>query len=190
MSQPIASATRYAALLRGINVGGHRRIPMSDLRSVLEQLGHENVSTYLQSGQAVFTAGTDDEEILAAAIHDELSQRFGASIDVIVRSHAYLKSVVDDCPFPAAEIDGKQLHAAYASAPLDAGSFEEIDRAAFLPEEYHLGDRVLYLWLPGGIGRSKLAARLATPRLVGPGRFATVRNWNTARKLVELTQAT
>ncbi|MEV6957998.1 DUF1697 domain-containing protein [Streptomyces sp. NPDC051207] len=177
--------TTYAALLRGINVGG-KKVPMADLRAVLEGLGHDGVRTYLQSGQAVFTSGRGDEEALAAGITRALERHFGFRIDVLVRDHAYLKAVAEACPFPAADLEGRQLHVTYFSEPVDAARFAEIDRAAFLPEEFRLGDRALYLYVPDGLGRSRLAEHLSKPR-VTRGLIATTRNWNTVLKLVELT---
>ncbi|MFF7066835.1 DUF1697 domain-containing protein [Streptomyces pseudovenezuelae] len=178
--------TTYAALLRGINVGGSRKVPMADLRTLMEGLGHDGVRSYLQSGQAVFTADHGDEESLAAELAAAIQKRFGFPVDVIVRDHAYLKAIVDDCPFPAAELEGRQLHVTYFSAPVDAARFAEIDRAAHLPEEFRLGDRALYLYVPDGLGRSKLAEYLSRPRL-NKGVIATSRNWNTVVKLVEMT---
>ncbi|MFG3658465.1 DUF1697 domain-containing protein [Streptomyces sp. NPDC047706] len=178
--------TTYAALLRGINVGGSRKVPMADLRALLENLGHEGVRTYLQSGQAVFTAAHGDEDSLAAELTRAIEDRFGFGVDVIVRDHAYLEAVAADCPFPAAELQARQLHATYLSEPVGAERFAGIDQAAFLPEEFRLGDRVLYLYAPNGLGRSKLAEHLARPRLT-KGVIATTRNWNTVAKLVELT---
>ncbi|WP_416967770.1 DUF1697 domain-containing protein [Streptomyces sp. 4F14] len=176
--------TNYAALLRGINVGGHRRLPMADLRALLEGLGYGDVRTYLQSGQAVFTADADGD--LAAEVEAAIEKRFGFTADVVVRDHAYLRAIVDECPFPAAELEPKQLHVTYFSAPVDADRFAGIDQAAFLPEEFRLGDRALYLYAPDGLGRSKLAEQLARPR-VTKGLIATTRNWNTVVKLAELT---
>ncbi|MFH8976576.1 DUF1697 domain-containing protein [Streptomyces sp. NPDC017890] len=178
--------TMYAALLRGINVGGARKLPMADLRALLEGLGHDAVRTHLQSGQAVFASGHGDEDSLAAELTGAIEKRFGFAVDVIVRDHAYLKAVAEQCPFPAADLEAKQLHVTYFSAPVDAERFETVDRSACLPEEFRLGDRSLYLYAPDGLGRSKLAEALARPR-VTKGLIATTRNWNTVTKLVELT---
>jgi uncharacterized protein (DUF1697 family) len=178
--------TTYAALLRGINVGGNKKLPMAELRTLLEGLGHESVRTYLQSGQAVFTSGHGDEESLAAELAQAIEKRFGFTVDVIVRDHAYLSAIADNCPFPAAELEAKQLHVTYFSAPPGEARFTELDQAAYLPEEFRLGDRALYLYAPDGLGRSKLGAELARPRR-NKGLIATSRNWNTVLKLVELT---
>ncbi|MEV1065001.1 DUF1697 domain-containing protein [Streptomyces sp. NPDC050263] len=178
--------TTYAALLRGINVGGSRKVPMAELRTVLEGLGLGDVRTYLQSGQAVFSCAHGDEEILAAELTAAIEKHFGFVVDVIVRDHAFLKAVAEACPYPAAELEAKQLHVTYFSVPVDEERYAGIDRAAFLPEEFRLGDRVLYLYTPDGLGRSKLAEQLSRPR-VHKGLVATTRNWNTVVKLVELT---
>jgi uncharacterized protein (DUF1697 family) len=178
--------TTYAALLRGINVGGSRKLPMAGLRELMTGLGHDGVRTHLQSGQAVFTTGRGDAEPLAAELAAAIERRFGFPVDVIVRDHAYLRAVAEACPFPAADLAPKQLHVTYFSAAVDEERFAEIDRAAYLPEEFRLGDRALYLYAPDGLGRSQLAAQLSKPRLT-KGLVATTRNWNTVLKLVELT---
>jgi uncharacterized protein (DUF1697 family) len=178
--------TMYAALLRGINVGGAKKLPMAELRTLMEGIGYDGVRTYLQSGQAVFASDHGDEESLAAELTHAIEEHFGFGVDVIVRDHAYLKAVAEACPFPAADLEPKQLHVTYFSAPVDADRFAEIDQAAYLPEEFRLGDRALYLYAPNGLGRSKLAEHLSKRR-INKDLIATTRNWNTVVKLVEMT---
>ncbi|MGC5014999.1 DUF1697 domain-containing protein [Streptosporangium sp. DT93] len=178
----------YAALLRGVNVSGHKKVPMAELRALLTELGHGDVGTYLQSGNAVFTSAVDDERELAARLEQAVEERFGFGVDVLVRDHAYLRAVADTCPFPAASLEGRQLHVTYFSEPVTSSHLASLDATRYLPEEFRLGDRALYLYLPDGIGRSKLAEALAK---IPPadGVVATSRNWNTVVKLVELTRA-
>ncbi|MFI6490923.1 DUF1697 domain-containing protein [Streptomyces sp. NPDC050564] len=180
--------TTYAALLRGINVGGAKKVPMAELRTLMEGLGLADVRTYLQSGNAVFSSDHGDEESLAAELAQAIEKHFGFTVGVLVRDHAYLKAVREACPFPAADLEAKQLHATYFSGPVDAERFASVDQSAFLPEEFRLGDRVLYLYAPDGLGRSKLAETLSKPRLL-KGITATSRNWNTVVKLEEMTGA-
>ncbi|MEU6315877.1 DUF1697 domain-containing protein [Streptomyces sp. NPDC047014] len=180
----------YAALLRGINVGGSRKVPMAELRAVLEGLGHREVRTYLQSGNAVFTSeAAADPAALARELETAVEAHFGFRVPCLVAGHAYLRAVADACPFPAAELEGKQLHATFCSRQPEPERFAALDPAAFLPEEYRVGDRVLYLHTPDGLGRSKLAEALARPAVV-KGIDMTTRNWNTVTKLVELTAPT
>ncbi|MFE2022881.1 DUF1697 domain-containing protein [Streptomyces sp. NPDC059499] len=180
-------STRYAALLRGINVGGHRKVPMAELRTLLTELGHGGVATYLQSGNAVFSSASGDEKTLAAELEKAIEARFGFTVTCLVRSAPYLAAVADACPFPAAELEGKQLHVTYFDGPVDAARFAPLDAAAFRPEEFRLGERELYLYAPEGLGRSKLAEALARPAL-NKGLIGTTRNWNTVVKLVEMTR--
>ncbi len=177
---------KYAALLRGINVGGSKKVPMAELRSLLEGLGHGDVQTYLQSGNAVFSSAQKDPEALARELEKAIEDHFGFRVACLVVDGAYLRAVAGACPFPAAELEGRQLHATFFSEQPGAERFAAIDEAAYLPEEYRLGDRVLYLHAPNGLGRSKLAEALAKPAVV-KGIDATTRNWNTVAKLVELT---
>ncbi|MGW6393002.1 DUF1697 domain-containing protein [Streptomyces sp. NPDC055103] len=180
-------AKTYAALLRGINVSGHRKVPMAELRSVLEGLGHRNVRTYLQSGNAVLTTdGNASDAELTAELEDAIERRFGFHVDCLVRDGDYLAAVVAACPFPAAELEGKQLHAVFYSGAAEPERFAAIDREAYLPEDFALGDRVLYLYVPEGLGRSKLGDVVSRPAVV-KGLVATARNWNTVVRLVEMT---
>ncbi|MBT2481437.1 DUF1697 domain-containing protein [Streptomyces sp. ISL-94] len=183
-----AAPTTYAALLRGINVGGSKKVPMAALRSVLEGLGHRDVQTYLQSGNAVFSSAKKDTVALARELEAAIEDHFGFRVACLVVDGPYFRAVAEACPFPAAELEGRQLHVTFFSEQPGAERFAGIDRAAFLPEEYRLGDRVLYLYAPEGLGRSKLAEALAKPA-VTKGIDATSRNWNTVAKLVGLTAA-
>ncbi|MFJ1569821.1 DUF1697 domain-containing protein [Streptomyces erythrochromogenes] len=186
MTKKATVTTKYAALLRGINVGGSRKVPMAELRSVLDGLGHGDVQTYLQSGNAVFSSAKTDPVELARELETAIEDHFGFRVACLVVDGAYLRAVAEACPFPAAELEGRQLHATFFSEQPGPERFAALDGAAFLPEEYRLGDRVLYLYVPEGIGRSKLADALARPAVV-KGIDVTTRNWNTVAKLVELT---
>jgi uncharacterized protein (DUF1697 family) len=179
--------TTYAALLRGINVGGAKKVPMAGLRALLQGLGLTGVATHLQSGNAVFATDATDEDALAAEISGAIEEYFGFPVDVLVRDHAYLAAVREACPFPADDLEPKQLHVTYLSTTADPDRFAALDQAAFLPEEFRLGDRALYLYAPDGLGRSRLADALARPGLL-KGLIATTRNWNTVVKLEELTR--
>ncbi|RSS84387.1 DUF1697 domain-containing protein [Streptomyces sp. WAC06614] len=176
----------YAALLRGINVGGNKKVPMAELRTVMEGLGHDAVRTYLQSGNAVFRSDRTDPVALARELEAAIEAHFGFRVPCLVVDGAHLRAVVAACPFPAAELQGKQLHATFLSEQPAEDRFAGIDAAAFLPEEFRLGDKVIYLYAPDGLGRSKLAEALARPSLL-KGIDATTRNWNTVLKLVDLT---
>ena len=186
MAESSTPGTHYAVLLRGINVGGHRRVPMAALRNLLTDLGYRDVRTYLHSGQAVLIS-EDQAEVVAQQVSSGLQKTFGQRIEVIVRSHHYLAEVVARCPFPAGPDSGRQLHAAFLADAADPSRVEQIEASAFAPEGFELGDRMVYLWLPDGIGRSRLASAVLRPRILGAQAVVTVRNWNTVTTLLELT---
>lgn len=189
-------ATRYAALLSAVNVG-KRKVPMAQLRELLAGLGYADVQTYLASGNAVFTVsagegsssggGVEAERAVATHIEAALEQEFGFSVPCLVRDGSYLAAVIKACPFPAEDVAGKHLHAVFYSAEVGDERYADIDREAFKPEEFRTGDRVMYLYLPGGIGRSALAAALAKPASRLKGITATGRNWNTVKALAGMT---
>lgn len=173
---------RFVALLRGINVGGRRKVGMEDLREVLRSLGHTDVETYLQTGNAVFTTTRTDAAALAREIEDEIGRQLGSDAKVLVRTPAELAALVDANPFPRAVTEPSKLHVAFLSETPDAERVASIDPARFAPDEFRVGERAIYLWYPNGAGRTKLTNDLLERRL---GVTATSRNWNTVLKLLE-----
>ncbi|MFJ6752980.1 MULTISPECIES: DUF1697 domain-containing protein [unclassified Streptomyces] len=179
--------SRQIALLRGINVGGHRSFPKARQLELAESMGLKDVSVLLQTGNIVFadpgTPPGETERALAERIADEL----GLSVPVLVRTRDELAAAVAANPFPEAVAEPKSLHVTFLSAaPADTSKLDALDLAAFAPDQFRLTGRELYLWCPGGIGRSKLADVVSRTRL---GVTATVRNWNTVTKLLALADA-
>lgn len=174
---------RYVALLRGINVGGHSRLTMPDLRALLSSLGFSAVATYIQSGNALFAASLRDPAVLAGQIEEGIAADLGMTVRVLVRSQDELAAVVAGNPFGGETIKRSQLHAAFLSGPVDPGRLAAVDSAQFAPDAFHPGDRVLYLHYPNGAYRSKLTNVFWERRL---GLDATLRNWNTVTTLLEM----
>jgi uncharacterized protein (DUF1697 family) len=181
--------TRYALLLRGVNVGGHRKLSMSDLRAVLSSLGHADVSTYLQSGNAVLTAPRTTSAKVAQQVQDALAAELGVHTRVLARTHPELLAVIAANPFPAAAAEKPAwLHVAFLSAAPAAKAGAALDAAALAPDEFALGDRAVYLNFVTSPGRSRLAEIVTKAVLKGtPDAVATARNWNTVLKLADLT---
>jgi uncharacterized protein (DUF1697 family) len=174
--------TRYVALLRGINVGGRKKLSMGDLRHALSALGYEDVETYLQSGNALFSAPESDLDALARQIEEALKTQLDMDVKVLLRTPTDLAEVVEANPFPGATAEASKLHVAFLSATPDAGKVAELDPARFEPDELRVGERAVYLWYPNGAGRSKLTNDVLERKL---GVTATSRNWNTVLKLLE-----
>lgn len=174
---------RWVALLRGINVGGGKKVPMARLRELLTGLGHENVATYVQSGNAVFDAAERDAERVAREIERAIEDEFGFDVRISMRTREQLAAVVAANPFPEAAGAPKTLHVLFLSDELAPDALDAVDAAAFEPERFALRGDELYLWLPDGIGRSKLAQTMTERRL---GVSVTARNWRTVEALLEM----
>jgi uncharacterized protein (DUF1697 family) len=173
----------YVAFLRGINVGGHKLVAMSDLRELLGLLGYTGVSTYLQSGNAVFSAPRGKDDRLAAEIEEQMSTRLHLDVRVLVRTGDELARVVAANPLPQAANQPAQLHVAFLGANPEVDALPALGPSRFPDEDIRLGDGVLYVWYRNGLGRSKLTHDLLERRL---GVSVTLRNWNTVTKLLSL----
>ncbi len=173
--------TTRIVLVRGINVGGHNRLPMADLRDVLTELGCRDVQTYLQSGNAVVTAGPRN---VGPRIEDALRQRLDLDVRVIVVTVAELRAIAQANPFPDGESTPKKLHVAFFDVPLDAAKIKEVG-TTHGNDQLAIGGRVLYLSYSDMSHNSPLIAAL---RRIGG--VSTARNWTTITKLIELADAT
>ncbi|MCW2641354.1 MAG: hypothetical protein JWP76_3660 [Dactylosporangium sp.] len=179
---------KYAVLLRGVNVGGHGKLAMTDLRRVLESLGYTDVSTYLQSGNAVITSDDDDLERVSRRIQESLLRELDMSPSVLIRTGAELTAVVTDNPFPEAAAQPKLLHVVFLSAQPHPEQVAAIDPGICPPDEFGVGDRAVYLRYAVSPGRSKLAELVLRQLLRGrPEVTATARNWNTVQALLDKT---
>lgn len=173
--------TTYVALLRGINVGSSKKVPMAELRQLLTGLGWTGVRTYLQSGNAVFiTPEPQPGPLLERALADH----FGFEVRCLVRTAAELRSIAASCPFPAAGLDPAKLLVMFLERAPAPGHFDRLDAAAFAPVEFRHIDRAVYCYFPDGIGRSRLPDALGAAL---PGTLMTGRNWRTVQRLIELT---
>jgi uncharacterized protein (DUF1697 family) len=167
----------HVALLRGINVGGRARVAMADLREVVASLGYEDVATYVQSGNVVFTAEAPD----AAALEAAIAERLDVSPAVVVLSREELEQVVARNPWPD-ERDGKHLHVIFTAGEPDADVVAAAQEKAAGGDEARIVGGTLYMHTPNGLGRSKLAAELSRR---GP-KDGTARNWTTVTKLLAM----
>lgn len=174
---------RFVVLLRGVNVGGGRRVPMADFRDLLAGLGHEGVRTLLNSGNAVFDSPRRSAARHADEIAKALRARLGLDVPTVVKSAAEFAAAVDDCPFDdvPAEAHGRLL---LAFGP-DAASLKALAPLADLavaPERFVVGAHAAYLHCPAGILDSAVGAAL----LGKAGRGVTTRNRATAGKLADM----
>jgi len=193
----------HLALLRGINVGGRNKVPMADLREVVTSLGHTGVSTYIQSGNVLFSTAEDDTAKLAAALESAIEERFGIWSSVVVLSRDELARMLAANPYPD-EPNPRMVHVVFLNGSPPRDLLDRITAAESAAAAKGSRDTVhsagpaagqpqaLFLHTPDGFGTSELAQNvlkiLAPPKKSKPGLAATARNWATATKLLSLSE--
>ena len=177
--------SEYLALLRGINVSRNQRIAMADLRALLAGLGYTGISTYLQSGNALFSSDSTDADALAAQIERAITAELGLTVRVLVRDRADLRRIVAANPLADIATDPAKLLVTFLSARPDAEALLAVDPASYAPERLAVGEREVYVWYPEGVRKAKLNPPFFEKRL-GKGSAGTARNWNTVTKLLAL----
>jgi uncharacterized protein (DUF1697 family) len=171
-------AETFAALLRGVNVGGRGKLPMPELVKAFEALGHTDVRSYIQSGNVVFRSRAADAEKVSAALERAIAEKFGLETRVLLRTHAELESIAAGSPFDEA------VHVVFLDGKPKAAAVAALDPDRSPGDRFAVAGREIYLSLASGAGRTKLTLDWLERRL---GVAGTQRNWNTLLKLVELT---
>ncbi|MFO0602471.1 MAG: DUF1697 domain-containing protein [Polyangiales bacterium] len=178
--------TRMVALLRAVNVGGTRKVPMADLRELLTAEGFTDVATYIQSGNVVLSSKLG-AAATAAAFEAAFARRFGFDAPVVVRTAAAWAPYAGDGPFPEARHDRPRLlHLGLAAGAMKPGVLEAVRAKAVAGEQVELVGDALWIDFPAGVAGSKI-----TPAVLdrAAGAPVTLRNWNTVRKLQEMLAA-
>jgi uncharacterized protein (DUF1697 family) len=173
---------RHVLLLRGINLGPNRRVPMADLRALLTEAGYAGVQTYVQSGNVVL-AGSGSTAELERDAERLIAERFGFDVPVIGRSRDELAAVVALNPLGDVATNPKRYQVSFLAAELDPDVIATLRAAATGNERLAAHGRELYAWHPDGVARSKMWNALAGK---GLGTAATARNWTTVTTLLEM----
>lgn len=174
----------YIALFRAINVGGKNTLPMKSLTALLEGIGATDVSTYIQSGNAVFRHADGEAAPITAWLMAAIGGQHGFEPQVLLLRREDILQACERNPFPDAEADPTSLHLGFLAATPTAPDLQKLTSLKKDNERFLLDGRVFYLHAPDGVGRSKLAA--ASERLLGVP--MTDRNWRTVCKLRELAE--
>lgn len=177
---------RYIALLRGINVGGNKKVPMAQLKALLEGLGYCEVSTLLQSGNAVFTTKAKKPTLVVKEIEAAISKELGFDVAVVIRTRDELAEAIKANPLKGAEDAPSQFLVTFLSDVPDPKKLAAIDPEAYAPDEFKVVGLQIYARFPNGIHQSKLAVVLMGKKL---GVTPTARNWNTVTKLLQLADS-
>jgi uncharacterized protein (DUF1697 family) len=170
--------TRFIALFRGLNVGGHKA-PMAELRALLEAAGARNVATYIQSGNAVFDSGAAPGP-LTAKVEKAFKAHFGYASDMVLRTLPEWREAMASSPFRAEAKNPKMVHIGFFKSKPDPARTDALDLLASAGDRVVVRGREAHLLLPEGLARSKLANALMTRNLGAP---VTLRNWRTVEIL-------
>jgi uncharacterized protein (DUF1697 family) len=176
---------RYVALLRSVNVAGHGRVAMDELRAAFDALGYSGVSTYIQTGNVLFTTSSRSEANIAGAIEQRLAEDFGDSPAVLVRSVAELQRVGASSPYAKAGADPARHHVTFLATEPPKAALDALRLPPSGRDELVVEGKEVYVHTPDGYGNSKYTGSFIERRL---GVVSTTRNWNTVTKLCELAQ--
>lgn len=171
--------TTCIALLRGVNVGRAKRIAMTDLRKLIESLGHTNVRTLLNSGNVVFDSKSSSANRLGRSIEAAIQTRFGFATRVAVVTAAELLAIVRTNPLPHGPGDPSRYLVAVAASEAPLARAKALLAQRWAPEAIAVGQRAAYLWCAHGLIESKILK--AFERVTESE--ATTRNWTTILKL-------
>lgn len=171
----------YISMLRGINVSGQKQVRMAELKRMYESLGFADVETYVQSGNVVFESKEQDAKKLANSIETGIEKMFGFSVPVLVRSADDFRRILESHPFR--DEDPVRILVTFLYERPDPSKLEDISRYEDKVDKFAIGEQEIFLFCPGGYGRTKLSNTFFEKKL---GVIATTRNWKTVNALYEM----
>lgn len=175
------------ALLRGVNVGGNRKVPMADLCAAAAHAGLSEVRSYIQSGNLVFDAGELAPEQVAGLLEDCIKKRFGFPVDLVVRTSAQWAVYAKGSPFPGAAKDRPALlQLGLSKLPLHQDAAERVRERAVFGEKIKVVGDALWIDFALSVGKSKITPAVLDKAAGSP---VTMRNWNTVLKLNEMLKS-
>ncbi|WP_111682257.1 DUF1697 domain-containing protein [Winogradskyella tangerina] len=172
----------YIVLLRGINVGGHKKVPMAELREVLTKSGFKAVKTYIQSGNVIFKSEIENQSEIETIMKTSILEHFGFDVSVLVRTREQLLKIFDDCPF-SENIKMNSYFAILSKIP-DDKLVKEASEKTYENEDYHILNDCLYLYCSQGYGKAKFNLNYFEMKL---DVSATSRNYKTMIKLLAMS---
>ncbi len=172
----------YIALLRGINVGGHKKTPMAELRELLSKVGLENVQTYIQSGNVIFQSSEENKEKLESKIHNAIKNHFGFEVPILVKKREELQQIFDDCPFSEEKKSNSYFTMLHHIPREDLVKIAS--EKVYEGEEYQIIKGCIYFYCEKGYGQAKFNLNFFERKLKTT---ATARNYKTMVKLIAMS---
>jgi uncharacterized protein (DUF1697 family) len=175
----------YIALLRGINLGGHKIVKMEQLRKTFADIGFEDVKTYIQSGNVVFKSSRQSCESLAKRIEEKVLSQFGFPAATVVKTAEEIGAVIKNNPLLKEKgIDVAKLHVTFLSCAPEKSLVKTLDAFTAAPDKFRCSSQAIYLHCPNGYHETKLGNNVLMKMLkVG----TTTRNWKTVNQLYEMS---
>ena len=174
----------YIALLRGINIGPHKRMKMEKLRASCEGLGFRKVKTYIQSGNIVCQGGKLSSDAAAKRIEAQIEQDFGFSADVIARTADQMKQIIEGNPLlKEPGVDTSKLHVMFLTEAPPSQSIKKLESLVLDPDKVQYKGKEVYFYFPNGVSGSSIWKH-NLDRVLGIS--GTMRNWRTVNTLYEM----
>jgi uncharacterized protein (DUF1697 family) len=174
----------YIAILRGVNVSGHKKLPMAELRELLAELKYRDIRTYIQSGNIVFGSDAKDSSVFAAQIAKKIKEKYGFDVPVLTRTVTEMKQALESNPFlKEKNTDPEKLHITFLDEAPSKENFDKANAYSCEPDRFHIHGREVYVYCPNGYGNTKLSNTFFENKLKVN---ATTRNLKTVRELVRM----
>ena len=174
----------YIAMLRGINVGGQKPVRMEQLRESCAALGFHSIETYVQSGNIVFFDEKRSPANLSKSISEAILRDFGFRVPVLVKTAKEMRQVITRNPFlKETGIDPTKLHVTFLTEAASKDALKNLERFPTNPDRFFVGRQEIYLYCPGGCGKTKLSNTAFEKAL---SMDTTTRNWKTVGTLSEM----
>ena len=172
----------YIALLRGINVSGHKKILMAALRVLFEKLGFENVRTYIQSGNVIFQTKEENLSNIEDRIKDQILKQYDFEVPILIKTRKELQSIVNNCPFAQEKME--KSHFTLLFTPPIKELIHETNKVNYPNEEFSITNNCIYFYCSTGYARVKCNGNFFEKKLKVT---FTSRNYRTMMKLIELS---
>jgi uncharacterized protein (DUF1697 family) len=172
----------FIALLKGINVGGHKKVPMIALRELLKELGYQDIQTYIQSGNVIFKTEERNIQKIEDTISTSVKKHFGFEVSVLVKTREDLKRIFEASPFP--EEQKKASYFMMLNHKPEQVLIDKVSEKVYEGETYEIISDCIYYFYEKGLGQAKFNVNFFERKL---NTFATARNYNTLVKLLYLS---